>query len=73
MSEISFKAFRIKNNNNLDIYFVKKIQTSGLAVIDDVGKKNARVFYLFSLTKVAGRWFPGMNGDTAAVQHLIIF
>lgn len=54
MSEISFKAFRIKNNNNLDIYFVKKIQTSGLAVIDD-GKKNARVFYLFSLTKVAGR------------------
>lgn len=55
MSEISFKAFRIKNNNNLDIYFVKKIQTSGLAVIDDVGKKNARVFYLFSLTKVAGR------------------
>lgn len=44
MSEISFKAF-----------CKKKIQTSGLAVIDDVGKKNARVFYLFSLTKVAGR------------------
>lgn len=56
MSEISFKAFRIKNNNNLDIYFVKKIQTSGLAVIDDVGKKKMPVFfYLFSLTKVAGR------------------
>lgn len=48
MSEISFKAFRIKNNNNdLDIYFVKKIQTSGLAVIDDVGKKKMPVFFIY--------------------------
>lgn len=47
MSEISFKAFRIKNNNNLDIYFVKKIQTSGLAVIDDVGKKTMPVFFIY--------------------------